>query len=130
MAVRLEWEGKPEIIEQLRALAPVVAVRGNIDKGPWAAGLPVTTVAEARSALIYILHDVQQLDLDPLAAEFNIVVSGHSHKPSHTERSGVMYLNPGSAGPRRFQLPITVARLDLRRSPWSVKFVDLSDRGA
>jgi len=122
--------GKPEIIEQLRALAPVVAVRGNIDKGPWAAGLPVTTVAEARSALIYILHDVQQLDLDPLAAEFNIVVSGHSHKPSHTERSGVMYLNPGSAGPRRFQLPITVARLDLRRSPWSVKFVDLSDRGA
>jgi uncharacterized protein len=122
--------GKPEIIEQLRALAPVVAVRGNIDKGPWASRLPVTAVAEARSALIYILHDIQQLDLAPRAAGFNIVVSGHSHKPSRTERSGVMYLNPGSAGPRRFQLPITVARLDLRRSPWSVKFVDLSDRGA
>jgi uncharacterized protein len=122
--------GKPEIIEQLRALAPVVAVRGNIDKGPWASRLPVTAVAEARSALIYILHDIQQLDLDSRAAEFNIVVSGHSHKPSRTERSGVMYLNPGSAGPRRFQLPITVARLDLRRSPWSVKFVDLSDQGA
>src|SRR5713226_5188085 len=119
--------GKPGIIEQLRAVAPVVAVRGNIDKGAWASQLPMTAAAQARSALIYILHDIQQLDLDPAAAEFNIVVSGHSYKPSHTERSGVMYLNPGSAGPRRFQLPISVARLDLRRSPWSVEFIDLPD---
>ena len=118
--------GKPGIIEQLRAVAPVVAVRGNIDKGAWASQLPMTAVAEARSALIYVLHDIQQLDLDPAAAKFNIVVSGHSHKPSRTERAGVLYLNPGSAGPRRFQLPITVARLDLRRSPWSVEFIDLS----
>lgn len=117
--------GKPGIIEQLRAVAPVVAVRANIDKGAWASQLPMTAVAEAGSALIYVLHDIQQLDLDPAAAEFNIVVSGHSHKPSHTERAGVMYLNPGSAGPRRFQLPITVARLNLRRSPWSVEFIDL-----
>jgi putative phosphoesterase len=119
--------GKPGILEQLRAVAPVVAVRGNVDKGDWASELPMTAVAEARSALIYVLHDIQELDLDPAAAEFNIVVSGHSHKPSHTERSGVMYLNPGSAGPRRFQLPITVARLDLRQLPWSVAFIDLSD---
>jgi uncharacterized protein len=119
--------GKPAIIEQLCAVAPVVAVRGNIDKGIWASQLPMTAVAEARAALIYVLHDIQQLDLDPAAAEFSIVVSGHSHKASHTERSGVMYLNPGSAGPRRFRLPITVARLDLRRSPWSVEFIDLSD---
>ena len=119
--------GKPGIIEQLRAVAPVVAVRGNVDKGAWASQLPMTAVAEAGSALIYVLHDVQQLDLDPAAAEFNIVVSGHSHKPSHNERGGVMYLNPGSAGPRRFQLPITVARLNLRRSPWTVEFIDLSD---
>jgi uncharacterized protein len=119
--------GKPGIIEQLRAVAPVVAVRGNVDKGDWASELPMTAVAEARSALIYVLHDIQELDLDPAAAEFNIVVSGHSHKPGHTERSGVMYLNPGSAGPRRFQLPITVARLDLRQLPWSVAFIDLSD---
>jgi putative phosphoesterase len=109
--------GKPGIIEQLRTVAPVVAVRGNIDKGAWASQLPMTAVAEARTTLIYVLHDIQQLDLDPGAAEFDIVVSGHSHKPSHTERSGVMYLNPGSAGPRRFDLPITVARLDLRASP-------------
>ena len=119
--------GKPGIIEQLRAVAPVVTVRGNVDKGAWASQLPMTAVADAGSALIYVLHDIQQLDLDPAAAEFNIVVSGHSHKPSHTERAGVMYLNPGSAGPRRFQLPITVARLNLRQSPWSVEFIDLSD---
>jgi hypothetical protein len=119
--------GKPGIIEQLRAVAPVVAVRGNVDKGAWASQLPMTAVAEAGSVLIYVLHDIQQLDLDPAAAAFNIVVSGHSHKPSHTERAGVMYLNPGSAGPRRFQLPIAVARLDLRRSPWSVEFIDVSE---
>jgi uncharacterized protein len=119
--------GKPEIIEQLRLVAPVVAVRGNIDKGDWASKLPMTAVAEAHSALIYVLHDIQKLDLDPAAAEFNIVVSGHSHKPSRTERSAVMYPNPGSAGPRRFKLPITVARLNLRRSPWSVEFINLSN---
>lgn len=117
--------GKAGIIEQLRAVAPVVAVRGNIDKGAWASQLPLTSVAEGRSALIYVLHDIQQLDLDPAVAEFNVVVSGHSHKPSHTERSGVIYLNPGSAGPRRFQLPITVARLDLRQVPWGIEFIDL-----
>jgi len=108
-------------------VAPVVAVRGNIDKGAWASQLPMTAVVEARSARIYVLHDIQQLDLAPATAEFNIVVSGHSHKPSRTERSGVVYVNPGSAGPRRFQPPIMVARLDLRRSPWSVEFIDLSD---
>lgn len=118
--------GKPEIIEELRAIAPVVAVRGNIDKDAWADQLPMTAVVEARSALIYVLHDIQQLDLDPAAAAFNIVVAGHSHKPSQTERAGVMYLNPGSAGPRRFKLPITVTRLNLERMPWSVEFVDLS----
>ena len=117
--------GKAGIIERLRAIAPVVAVRGNIDQGAWASELPLTAVVEARSALIYVLHDIQQLDLDP-AADINIVVSGHSHKPSQTERNGVMFLNPGSAGPRRFKLPVTVARLNLRESPWSVQFIDLS----
>jgi uncharacterized protein len=118
--------GKQQIIEQLRVLAPVVAVRGNIDKGAWASQLPLTELAEAGSALIYVLHDIAELDLDPVAAQFNVVVSGHSHQPSQTERNGVMYLNPGSAGPRRFQLPITVARLDLRTLPWRVEFIDLS----
>jgi putative phosphoesterase len=119
--------GAPEIVEQLRSVAPVVAVRGNVDKGVWASQLPLTAVAEAGSALIYVLHDIAQLDLDPVAAQFNLVVSGHSHKPGLIERNGVMYVNPGSAGPRRFQLPITIARLDLRSLPWRVDFMDLSN---
>jgi uncharacterized protein len=118
--------GKPEILEQLRAVAPVVAVRGNIDKGVWADRLPLTAVAETSAALIYVLHDVQQLDLNPAAAGFHIVVSGHSHKPGRNEHSDVMYVNPGSAGPRRFQLPVTVARLDLRQLPWRVEFIAVS----
>ena len=117
--------GKPEILDALKLLAPVVAVRGNIDRGGWAAALPPTATALVGSAAVYVLHDLQQLDLDPVAAGFHVVVSGHSHKPSRTERGGVLYLNPGSAGPRRFQLPVTVARVDLRQSPWKVEFIDL-----
>lgn len=122
--------GEPEILEQLRAVAPLVVVRGNVDKGAWADRLPLTAVVETSSARIYVLHDIQQLDLDPAAAKLGIVVSGHSHKPGHTKRSGVLYLNPGSAGPRRFRLPITVARLDLRPSPWSFDLIHLSHREA
>jgi putative phosphoesterase len=117
--------GRPEILDELKALAPVVAVRGNVDTQPWAAELPIAAVAEASSATIYVLHNLAELDLDPVAAGFQIVVSGHSHKPSRTERAGVLYINPGSAGPRRFNLPITVARLDLRASPWGFKLVTL-----
>lgn len=117
--------GNFAIIEQLRVVAPVVAVRGNVDNGDWASQLPMRANVQAGSALIYVLHDIQQLDIDPTAAEIHIVISGHSHKPGRTERSGVLYLNPGSAGPRRFQLPITVARLDLRQSQWNVEFIDL-----
>ena len=109
--------GKPEILDALRALAPLVAVRGNVDRGEWASTLPLTAAAEAGPAAIYVLHDIQQLDLDPAAAGFHIVVSGHSHKPSRIERDGVLYINPGSAGPRRFKLPLTIARLDLLQSP-------------
>ena len=117
--------GAPGIIEALSALAPVVAVRGNVDKDDWASRLPATAVAEAGDVRIYVLHDVHELDLDPAAAGFHAVVSGHSHKFGRSERSGVLYINPGSAGPRRFQLPITVARLDLGKKPWAVEFVDL-----
>ena len=95
-------------------MAPVVAVRGNIDKGEWASALPLTAVAEASTTLIYVLHDVNEVDLDPAAAGFHVVISGHSHKPGRAERGGVTYLNPGSAGPRRFTLPIAVARLFVR----------------
>ena len=118
--------GRPEIIDELRALAPVVAVRGNVDKGDWASRLPETAIVQAGPAVVYVIHDIGQLDLDPAAAGFNLVVSGHSHAPGVSERQGVTYVNPGSAGPRRFRLPITVARLDLGTMPWAVKFIDLS----
>jgi uncharacterized protein len=117
--------GDAKILDQLRTVAPVVAVRGNVDEEPWASELPMTAVVEAGSARIYVLHDIHQLNLDPVAAEFNIVITGHSHKPGRMERSGVLYLNPGSAGPRRFQLPVTVARLNLIQAPWTVDFIDL-----
>jgi len=122
--------GKPEILEELRKIAPVIAVRGNVDTEAWARELPETAVAEAGAALIYVLHDVKALDLNPAAAGFRIVVSGHSHKPGKTERDGVLYINPGSAGPRRFQLPVMVARLNLAEEPWNVEFVDLEVRRA
>ena len=119
--------GKPEILEELKKIAPVVAVRGNVDTEPWAQALPETAVAKAGSVLIYVLHDVKTLDLNPAAAGFHIVVSGHSHKPAKTECDGVLYINPGSAGPRRFQLPVTVARLRLGGTPYEVEFVDLEE---
>jgi len=118
--------GDPAILDHLGVLAPVVAVRGNIDKGAWASALPMTAVVEAGSVVMYVLHNIRELDLDAAAGGFQIVISGHSHKPERTERSGVLYLNPGSAGPRRFKLPVTVARLDLKRSPWQVDFIDIS----
>src|SRR5579863_8734932 len=117
--------GAPKILDTLKTLAPVFAVRGNIDLDPWALGLPESEVVELERATIYVLHDVHALDLDPAAAGFRIVVSGHSHKPASTEKGGVLFLNPGSAGPRRFDLPVTVALLHLQPAPWKVDFIDL-----
>lgn len=122
--------GNPEILDRLRAIAPVIAVRGNIDKGDWAEALPETAIVQAGKTRIFVLHDVKDLDLDPAAAGFTIVVSGHSHKASQTERDGVLYLNPGSAGPRRFNLPITVALLDLAATPWQVDLLELRESSA
>jgi len=117
--------GDPGILEALKTLAPVFAVRGNVDTEPWALALPESEVIETEPATIYVLHDVHALDLDPVAAGFQIVISGHSHKPARTEHGGVLFLNPGSAGPRRFDLPVTVAQLDMSRQPWGVAFIDL-----
>ena len=117
--------GDSNILDALGKIAPVAAVRGNIDTAEWAKSLPETAVVQAGSANIYVLHDVNALDLDPKAAGFQIVVSGHSHKPGRSERNGVLYINPGSAGPRRFNLPIMIARLDLGVTPYNVEFVDL-----
>lgn len=119
--------GDPEILDTLNSVAPVVAVKGNIDNGPWASALPNTEVVEAGPTTIYILHNLRELDLDPAAAGFQIVVSGHSHKPERKEKAGVLYINPGSAGPRRFDLPISLARLDLGQTPWTIDFIDLAE---
>ena len=122
--------GKPEVLDALKNLAPVTAVSGNIEQGPhaaaWARALPQTAIVEAGQVTIYVLHDLHQLDLDPRAAGFHIVVSGHSHKPLRQVTAGVLYINPGSAGSKRFQLPITVARLNLSVTPWTVEFIDLA----
>jgi putative phosphoesterase len=117
--------GQPEILDRLRATAPVVAVRGNIDKGAWASALPETAAAECAGVNLYVLHDVHALDLNPAAGGFDVVVSGHSHQPSQSTRDGVLYVNPGSAGPRRFNLPITIAKLDPRVRPLRVEFVSV-----
>jgi len=117
--------GKPEILAALRDIAPVIAVKGNIDTGEWASGLPATAVVETGRVRIYVLHDLHEIDLDPPGAGFHVVISGHSHKPSRTDRDGVIYLNPGSAGPRRFRLPITLARMDVSQSPWKIEIVNL-----
>jgi hypothetical protein len=103
--------GRPEVLDALREIAPTIAVRGNVDKGAWAEALPLTEVVEAGSHHLYVLHDIAELDLDPAAAGFAAVVFGHSHRPSVERRDGVLYLNPGGAGPRRFNLPVSVARI-------------------
>lgn len=119
--------GKPEILEALRQIAPVVAIRGNVDTAEWAKVLPETAIVQAGAVRIYVLHDVNALDLNPAVTGFQIIVSGHSHQPGKKERQGVLYINPGSAGPRRFQLPVTVACLDLGRTPHEVEFLDLKE---
>lgn len=103
--------GKPEILATLQTIAPVYAVRGNVDKGTWAAALPTTEVVSYGDHLLYVLHDLHDLDLTPAAAGFHAVISGHSHQPRIEEQNGVLFINPGAAGPRRFQLPITVGRM-------------------
>ncbi len=117
--------GDPGILTTLRGIAPVVAIRGNIDTEPWADALPATEIVTAAGVTIYMLHNAESLDLVPEAAGFSIVLSGHSHKPAQQLRHGVLYINPGSAGPRRFDLPITVARLNLNAQPWNAEVIPL-----
>jgi|SRR5580704_3490320 len=103
--------GAPEVLEELRTIAPVTAVRGNVDRDEWASALPLSEVFEIEGISTYVLHILDELDLKPEAAGFEVVVYGHSHKPSSEIKNGVLYFNPGSAGPRRFKLPVTVGRL-------------------
>jgi putative phosphoesterase len=117
--------GDPQILEQLRGIAPTFAVRGNVDTGAWAQALPLIEVVEAGPLQLYVLHDIATLDIDPQAAGFAAVISGHSHRPGAERRRGVLYLNPGSAGPRRFTLPIAVAKLHVVGDQLSHEMIEL-----
>jgi putative phosphoesterase len=121
--------GKPEILVTLQTIAPVYAVRGNVDKGAWADALPITEVVSYGDHLLYVLHDLNDLDLTPAAAGFHAVISGHSHQPRIEEHNGVLFINPGAAGPRRFQLPITLARLTVVAGRVAAEMIDLTKVG-
>jgi len=118
--------GTPEVLTQLRAIAPTIAVRGNVDRDAWAQSLPLTEIVEVGEVRIYVLHDLSDLDVDPKAAELAAVVSGHSHRPTAEVRGGVLFLNPGSAGPRRFSLPVTIAKLRVVGKSLSHELIEIA----
>ncbi len=117
--------GDPRILDDLSRIAPVTAVRGNVDREAWAMNLPDTDVLEVAGILIYVLHDLQQLDVKPEAGGFAAVISGHSHEPKQETRHGVLYFNPGSAGPRRFRLPVSVGELLVESGKLQSKLIEL-----
>jgi putative phosphoesterase len=117
--------GSPEVLEALQNIAPVVAVQGNTDQDYWARKLPVTGVVEIGGISLYVLHNIHELDLDPAASGFSAVIYGHSHQPAIESKNGVLYLNPGSAGPRRFKLPVTVALLKMKGKELTPQIVSL-----
>ena len=118
--------GSPDILEQLAAFAPLTAVKGNNDGQAWAAHLPETEMIRVGSVFVYVVHDVSELDIEPHAAGVRVIVSGHSHKPSIQEHEGVLYVNPGSCGPRRFKLPISVGELLVDGSEVRARTFELS----
>jgi uncharacterized protein len=120
--------GKVEVLERLRVIAPTIAVRGNVDNHPWALTLPMTEVVRAGDLQLYMLHDLSALDLDAKAAGFAVVISGHTHRPLAQMRDTVLYLNPGSIGPRRFNLPIAMAKLQIDGARLSHEMIELRDR--
>jgi len=117
--------GDAGILEKLAHIAPVTAIRGNVDTGAWVAALPATEVVEIAGMSIYMLHDIARIDLKPEAAGFRVVIYGHSHRPKIEERNGVLFFNPGSAGPRRFSLPVSVGRLMISAQKVHAELVEL-----
>jgi putative phosphoesterase len=115
----------PDVLEKLRRLAPVTVVRGNNDRGKWAESIPVLDVLEFGAVSIYVRHDQAELDIDPLAAGFQVMVFGHSHRPMVETREGVLFVNPGSAGPRRFRLPVAVGELTIAGDRVDARIIEL-----
>ncbi len=122
--------GSPDVLDALRRIAPLTAIRGNIDRGEWASGLAETAVASLGTVSVFVIHDLHTIDLDPVAAGFAAVVSGHSHIPLKQRHGGVFYLNPGSAGPRRFHLPVSLGYLLIRGDAVSGDLITLVDPAA
>ncbi len=118
--------GRISVLESLRNIAPVIAVRGNTDREQWAFTLPLSDTAEVNGFSFYVLHDLGRLDLDPAASGFSAVISGHTHEPVVENRNGVLFLNPGSAGPRRFTLPVSVALMRIRNNSLTADLIALS----
>jgi len=121
--------GDPGILDELSRIAPVTVVRGNIDTESWASDWPLSAHVDAGAVSIYVIHDVAQLDIDPVAAGYQVVVSGHSHQPGWSERRGVLFVNPGSAGPRRFKLPISVGMLHIAGASVTPRLLTLQPAG-
>jgi uncharacterized protein len=117
--------GDPVILDKLEEIAPVTAVRGNVDHGAWTRKIPATNVLQIGEISIYVLHSIQELDLKPEAAKFAAVVYGHSHVPKQERKNGVLYFNPGSAGPRRFKLPVSVGRITIEHNKIDAKILPL-----
>jgi hypothetical protein len=118
--------GSPEIIPELRKIAPVTAIRGNVDTQAWSRSFAETEVVELGGLHIYVIHDANALDLNPKASGFAAVISGHSHQPKQAMKNGVLYFNPGSAGPRRFKLPISVGRMEIVDGQVSAEILEIS----
>jgi putative phosphoesterase len=117
--------GGAGILDELAAMAPLIAVRGNNDTGPWAVRLPASELIRVGDVFFYVIHDLAELEIDPAAAGVGVVVSGHSHRPSVEDRAGILYVNPGSCGPRRFKLPVSVGEILVSGSGAKSRLVDL-----
>lgn len=117
--------GKPEVLEILKTIAPVVAIRGNVDYDPWSESLPLTETVDVGQKRLFVIHELFNLDIDPAEESFDCVIFGHSHQPSIETRNGVIFLNPGSAGPRRFNLPISVATIEVDGNTLKPRLIEL-----
>lgn len=117
--------GSSNVLEELESIAPVVAVRGNTDRGSYSGTLPLTEVVDIGEIFIYIIHDLNELDIDPKTAGFHVIISGHTHKPNYTREDGIIYLNPGSAGPRRFDLPVSVALMEIYGEDINIEIIEI-----
>lgn len=117
--------GAPQVLVTLGEICPVIAVRGNMDMGKWAQSIPPTEFVQVENLWVYMLHDLATLDISPDGANVGMVLSGHSHNPESYQKKGITYFNPGSAGPKRFQLPVTVAVMEVHGSSFETRWVNV-----